>query len=397
MDRFESLQKYIAIYQERHKKPLTDVDLGALSYLIEREWLRTHEEPVTDAEYYTDGNTVIVRPLHRISTPLSYEETRGFVHDVLTRYGYETIEELYKDLRNDIIISSHKGDQHTKISLAELKEAGRAYEAYCFETQTYFPTEDVAAGIIKASENHLSLDQINILLFLCQCEAVYQDDKMLFTEWIPLKDDMINFITELPSEEPRLNERAWRIIREVVSKYANKSLLQLKNIVKPSPAWQAHRDVLKYRAWLKVVHKLYQYEAHIRRMTISMQSGLETLKVSADDAYSITQLEDCVFDVLVTPKYALHLADCLAGYKLPFITNGLVVFDNLMIKDYIRTKRFTVVKVAEGHLLRSTIWETDIMPNCIMRKTAEFYKNLEICREILLPATYDREITSLLP
>lgn len=60
MNRFESIQNYIASYISRHRDLSTagELEKVMLTYLIEREWRREHSITFTDASFCTNGKII---------------------------------------------------------------------------------------------------------------------------------------------------------------------------------------------------------------------------------------------------------------------------------------------------------------------------------------------------
>ena len=65
------------------------------------------------------------------------------------------------------------------ITEEDLNIAGKVYEDYCFRNKTQFSIVEVAQSILELANTWIELDKLNILIYLCQCEAVFQSGKML--------------------------------------------------------------------------------------------------------------------------------------------------------------------------------------------------------------------------
>ena len=234
MNRFESIQNYIASYISRHRDLSTagELEKVMLTYLIEREWRREHSITFTDASFCTNGKIITMSDNNTLHDEATWNELDIIAHDVLTRYGWVPIEELHNDFYADAIIKKYAADKMQSITEEDLDISGKVYEDYCFRSKTQFSIIEVAQSILAVADTQIELDKLNILIYLCQCEAVFQSGKMLFTEFVELDNDIIPFVTVLPKSLLTVNDYAKNIITTVLSKYEDKPLAELKNIVK---------------------------------------------------------------------------------------------------------------------------------------------------------------------
>lgn len=394
MNRFESIQNYIASYISRHRDLSTagELEKVMLTYLIEREWRREHSITFTDASFCTNGKIITMSDNNTLHDEATWNELDIIAHDVLTRYGWVPIEELYKDFYTDITIKKYTADKMQSITEEDLDISGKVYEDYCFRNKTQFSIVEVAQSILELANTWIELDKLNILIYLCQCEAVFQSGKMLFTEFTKLDKDIIPFVVVLPKSLLTVNDYAKNIIAAVLSEYEDKPLAELKKIVERQPAWIQHLNT-HFLNWTGVIHSAYLYQARLRRVQVSKQQGLE-LYNQGEEIYDVHTIENCIFNTLITPKYAVSLPADFLEPDMSLGSNGIVIFDNLLSSDL--RQRFTLAKVDTGVICSENLWHTDILPDAVMRRAAEYYSNLNITNDVLSPKSYEENISKWL-
>ena len=75
-------------------------------------------------------------------------------------------------------------------------------------------------------------------------------------------------------------------------------------------------------------------------------------------------------------------------------SNCIVIFDNLLSSDL--RQRFTLAEVDTGVICSENLWHTDILPDAVMRRAAEYYSNLNITKDVLSPKSYEENISKWL-
>ena len=390
MNRFESIQNYIASYISRHKDLFTagDLEKVMLTYLIEREWRRKHSNTFTDASFCTNGTIITMSDNNTLHDEANWDELNTIAHEVLTQYGWKPIEVLQNDFYADATIKKYTSNEMQSITEEDLDIAGKVYEDYCFRNKTQFSIVEVAQSILAVANTQVELDKLNILIYLCQCEAVFQSGKMLFTEFVKLDKDIIPFVEVLPEPQLTVNDYAKNIIAAVLSEYESKPLAELKKIVERQPAWIQHYNT-HFLNWTYVIHSVYLYQARLRRVQISKQQGLE-LYNQGKEIYDVHNIENCIFDTLITPKYAVSFPADFLEPDMSLGSNSIVIFDDLLSSNL--CQRFTLARTDTGVICSDNLWHTNVLPDAVMRRAAEYYSNLDITKDILSPESYEKNI-----
>lgn len=390
MNRFESIQNYIASYISRHKDLSTagELEKVMLTFLIEREWRRKHSNTFTDASFCTNGTIITMSNNNTLHDEANWDELDTIAHEVLTQYGWKPIEVLQNDFYADATIKKYTSNEMQSITEEDLDIAGKVYEDYCFRNKTQFSIVEVAQSILAVANTQVELDKLNILIYLCQCEAVFQSGKMLFTEFVKLDNEIIPFVEVLPEPQLTVNDYAKNIIAVVLSEYESKPLAELKKIVERQPAWIQHLNT-HFLNWTYVIHSVYLYQARLRRVQISKQQGLE-LYNQGKEIYDVHNIENCIFDTLITPKYAVSLPADFLEPDMSLGSNSIVIFDNLLSSNL--CQRFTLARTDTGVICSDNLWHTNVLPDAVMIRAAEYYSNLDIAKDILSPESYEKNI-----